>query len=68
MGCRSNYSGLAARAGDDRIGRLRSGPAVNGLWGLLNVVGAFFLLTPDAHRSRGTWDDDPRVVRIDTER
>lgn len=36
----------------------RSGPAVNGLWGLLNLLGGLLLLTPDAHRSPGTWDDD----------
>ena len=36
----------------------RSGPAVNGVWGLLNLLGGLLLLTPDAHRSPGTWDDD----------
>ncbi|GAA1170719.1 hypothetical protein GCM10009608_03880 [Pseudonocardia alaniniphila] len=36
----------------------RSGPGVNGLWGLLNLLGGLLLLTPDAHRSPGTWDDD----------
>jgi hypothetical protein len=36
----------------------RSGPVVNGLWGLLNLLGGLLLLTPDAHRSPGKWDDD----------
>lgn len=36
----------------------RSGPGVNGLWGLLNLLGGLLLLTPDTHRSPGKWDDD----------
>ena len=36
----------------------RSGPAVNGLWGLLNLLGGLLLLTPDSHRSPASWDDD----------
>lgn len=36
----------------------RSGPAVNGLWGVLNLLGGLLLLSPDAHRAPGTWDDD----------
>ncbi len=35
-----------------------SGPAVNGLWGLLNLLGGLLLLSPDRHRHPGTWDDD----------
>jgi hypothetical protein len=35
-----------------------SGPAVNGLWGLLNLLGGLLLLTPDNHRSPVRWDDD----------
>ena len=35
-----------------------SGPAVNGLWGLVNLLGGLLLLTPDAHRRPGVWDDD----------
>ncbi len=35
-----------------------SGPAVNGLWGLLNLLGGLLLLSPDGHRRPGTWDDD----------
>ena len=35
-----------------------SGPAVNGLWGLINLVGGLLLLSPDARRAPGTWDDD----------
>ena len=35
-----------------------SGPAVNGLWGLLNLGAGLLLLPPDAERGAGTWDDD----------
>ena len=35
-----------------------SGPGVNGLWGLLNLLAGLLLLSPDAHRDAGTWDDD----------
>jgi len=36
----------------------RSGPGVNGLWGLLNLLGGLLLLSPDTHRSPSGWDDD----------
>ncbi len=35
-----------------------SGPGVNGLWGVLNLLGGLLLLSPDAHRSPARWDDD----------
>ncbi len=35
-----------------------SGPAVNGLWGGLNLLGGLLLLSPDSHREPGRWDDD----------
>jgi len=36
----------------------QSGPGVNGLWGLLNLLGGLLLLSPDTHRSPTMWDDD----------
>ena len=36
----------------------RSGPGVNGLWGLLNLLGGLLVLPPDTHRSPTAWDDD----------
>jgi hypothetical protein len=36
----------------------RSGPGVNGLWGLLNLLGGLLLLHPDPHGSPTAWDDD----------
>ena len=36
----------------------RSGPGVNALWGLVNLLGGLLLLSPDTHRSPGAWDDD----------
>jgi hypothetical protein len=35
-----------------------SGPAVNALWGLINLLGGLLLLTPDNHREPGRWDRD----------
>jgi hypothetical protein len=35
-----------------------SGPAVNGLWGVVNLLGGLLLLPPDTRRTPGTWDDD----------
>ena len=35
-----------------------SGPAVNGLWGGINLLGGLLLLTPDNHRAPGRWDRD----------
>lgn len=40
------------------LGGRRSGPGVNGLWGLLNLLGGLLLLRPDTHRSPGRWDGD----------
>jgi hypothetical protein len=35
-----------------------SGPAVNGLWGLINLFGGLLLLRPDDHREPGKWNRD----------
>jgi hypothetical protein len=35
-----------------------SGPGVNAVWGLLNLLGGLLLLSPDGHRSPAKWDDD----------
>lgn len=35
-----------------------SGPAVNGLWGGINLLGGLLLLTPDNHRAPGHWNRD----------
>lgn len=40
------------------LGGPRSGPGVNGLWGLLNLLAGLLLLTPDTHRTPQEWDDD----------
>jgi hypothetical protein len=35
-----------------------SGPALNGLWGTINLLGGLLLLTPDRHRTPGRWGGD----------
>jgi hypothetical protein len=35
-----------------------SGPGVNGLWGVLNLLGGLLMLSPDRHRTPGRWDSD----------
>ena len=35
-----------------------SGPAVNGLWGTINLLAGLLLLTPDRHRTPRRWDGD----------
>jgi len=35
-----------------------SGPGVNALWGSINLLAGLLLLSPDAHRAPGKWDDD----------
>lgn len=35
-----------------------SGPGVNALWGVANLLGGLLLLSPDRHRVPGRWDDD----------
>lgn len=35
-----------------------SGPAVNGLWGAINLLTGLLLLTPDRRRGAGRWDSD----------
>lgn len=35
-----------------------SGPAVNGLWGGINLLGGLLLLTPDDRRGSGRWNRD----------
>jgi hypothetical protein len=35
-----------------------SGPAVNGLWGAINLLTGLLLLTPNRYRTPGRWDRD----------
>ena len=51
-------SALAGRRHLTPLAGRGSGPAVNALWGGLNLVGGLLLLATDTRRPGADWDDD----------